>query len=359
MAVKIYRPWPKDGFACLDPTDEAGRDVALRTFLDGVGRRSLKAAWPSGLTLNLLRIRKGARTPDIGSGGISTSVYVQERHAPGLFCVADPDIELLPVKTPTESWRLVNSLRTASAWHRATSDFTTHAMPGEDGSTRSLVGTVFWATVIDPHPESLSLFYVPELLSYGLFASESFVGKVQSLKLRGLGFDLIGEVVTHPALASSAPPRRQPEPTGKGPKLHLAPLTPDEQQRVDEARRAAAGKCAAADMIETDITELLPLWADADQPAREPLASALFELHVRIGDLLCHRLGWSWTAVTRGRSQRFVAVASADRSYAVSGYSVAIRQLESGTPTLQLLLNLIEDGSQLPAPKPDRVTMLN
>lgn len=356
--TKIYRTWPEDGFCYLDPSDKAGSNPALVQILSRLGETSLSETWPHSLELTLRATRQSDRMPDISTGGVVTrGIYLQSGIIPALFASSSADFEFLPLVAGGMSWSVVNPIRRARGWHSKTSDV---EVQRRDSTTSAihLYSWSRWLTVIDDHPESLSVFHVEGLRS-GPLVTQAFVDRVHALRLQGIGFDLFGEVVTDPSLASPSPARPPPPPPRKGPKLHLDGLKPDEQQRVELARRSAAGKSAEAADIEAEIAALAPLWASKDLTARERLAGALFELHVRIGDLLCQRMGWSWAAILRGRSQRFVAVASADGRYGVSGYSVAVRQLESSTPSLQLLLNLIEDGSQLPPPQPDRVTMLN
>ncbi|MFO1330278.1 MAG: hypothetical protein U1F56_23245 [Rubrivivax sp.] len=359
--MKIFWARPQERFAC--PYAEVTTDLyrRLRRLLDRVGRDRLSAEWPEGLSLTVWRERKSDRLPDIYKGGITSDIYLPMHHAAALFPASSSAVELLEFDVDGVPWCFVNPCRQAAGWSAATSDVELLPVASEDGEQKLSV-TSRWITVVDPRPTELDVFYVKGLQRGSPFLSERLVDRIKALELRGLEFTAVGQVVSDAALATPAPPPpppppRRDTPSAKGPKFHLEPLLPPEATLLDSEREAVSGQPADPASIEAEIATLKPLFASPDPADSDRFSAAFQRLHVRIGELVRQRFGWSWQAVVRGRSQRFVAVASPDGAFALSGGAVVMRQLQTGEPSLQLLLNLVEAG-QLPPAQADRVVLL-
>lgn len=129
--------------------------------------------------------KRGPKVPSIAtvylSGLLAFPAWVKEKLFP-----TSKGLEFLPVEVDGEPWLLLNCLNAAETFD-------------EDGSEAWRAGegqifTVLRLKVTDPKVRGLELFTLDGSNRAQLFATPSFIARVQTLKLEGIVFNRIGEV---------------------------------------------------------------------------------------------------------------------------------------------------------------------
>jgi hypothetical protein len=278
-----------------------------------------------------------------------------------LFGDQPVDIELLPTVVDGEPWALVNTLRRSKDFDIDLSVGVRTHLGAWEPPTRYF-DWCDWLTIVDPQAHALEVFTISDWIG-GPFFTESFVERFRALKLEGLDFKLVGQIVSDARDAAPPPPRESSPPPAapaappRKPNSTLAPWAVD---RVEPWRAEVRDLLETLDLDEdSDADEVLQaLWTEWVEPAQQQLEAGhtrgvkgrVEEASRVYGALFVHHLGWQLADLkVRGRVKTWV-VQSPDGKFALSPESLVSLVVEQpDTSSLALTFNLVQKGSLPPA----------
>jgi hypothetical protein len=131
--------------------------------------------------------KQAVSLPDICTVYISGALAFRSELKEQLFPHPSTNLEFLPITASGESWLLLNCLQAASDIDPAGSE----VMRGLNGD----ICFVMEIRVTDPKAQEWDVFTLTDSNRAQLFVTDAFRERVQKLKLKGITFRAIGEVV--------------------------------------------------------------------------------------------------------------------------------------------------------------------
>lgn len=163
------------------------RDPAgWRKLSASLNRESIAAGW-TGMEFDFQTIDKKARkVPAICTVYVTGVLALRADVKSELFPDASEGVEFLPITVGAEKWLLLNCLSTVTQFDEEKSQV-----------MRALEGDIFMVLklrVTDPAAQQHELFTLAQSNRMQLFARSSFKRRVEELQLKGVMFQLIGEI---------------------------------------------------------------------------------------------------------------------------------------------------------------------
>ena len=289
------------------------------------------------------------------------TLHLPRSAAQVLFGDQPADIELLPTVVDGEPWALVNTLRRSKDFDIDLSVGVRTHLGAWEPPPRYFDGCD-WLTIVDPQAHALDVFTISDWIG-GPFFTESFVERFRALKLEGLDFKLVGQIVSDARDAAPPPPRESSPPPAAptaAPRKPTSTLAPWEVDRVEPWQAEVRDLLETLDLDEDSGADevLEALSTEWVEPAQQQLEAG----HTRgvkgrvdkasrtYGALFVQHLGWRLADLkVRGRVKTWV-VQSPDGKFALSPESlVSLAVEEPDASSLALTLNLVREGSLPPA----------
>jgi hypothetical protein len=329
--------------------------------------RALEHGWQEA-SLEWNKTKNKDATPDISKVfGYGGALCFRRSMAQRLFPYSTTELEFLPARLDDQEWVLLNCLRVTRSIDLDSSDVEYL----EVADHPPWIFDVGWLNIVDRSALEWDVFCIPNSTDPStprrFFVTDLFVDRVQQLGLRGLEFKHVGYIVGNASEAVPKPPA-PPPPAAKAskrkpPKLSSGPLSAGEQIEMAAAgavcrQRLQLPPDANPETVLQRITEemqkLRPVLSTISADER---IDTLLGLSAIYGDLLRSACGWSWAEVREGRSKRWIAALAPSGTHALALLPYVQKQIQSETPTVTLLFNMIAAG-QLPPAEPGRLVLV-
>jgi hypothetical protein len=325
--------------------------------------KSLLLTWqPPGL--KWAKSKKADKIPDASALYFPGVFCFRSSIAGALFRASTSGLELLPATMEDEDWMVLNCLRGTDAVDFSSSDLLT--MDDAPGFPPRILD-VRWINITEPTACELEIFCLCSSSLARLFCTDAFVDRVHSLGLRGLDFKHVGYIVADASQAvpkPPAPPPPQPRASKrKPPKLTSGPLSADEQIEIAAAGAEwRQGLQLSSDASAETILQRLTAEMQKLKPvfwtiSAEERTDALLGLSAIYGELLQTACGWTWAELRESRTKRWVAMLAPSSTHALALVPYVQQQIQSESPTVTLLFNMIVAGQLVPA-EPGRIALI-
>ena len=361
--LSLWTPYSREGFASLVAADF---EKYKCNDYESVHKRSLLPNWQT-VNLEWIRDRKSDKLSDIVCLYTFNQLGFRKADLRSLFPDEKASFEFLPMRVGDEEWAVLNCLQDTVAIDRTSSELRIPVIPDlpEFQGVKPWISEIRWINLIEPKAlaERWEALCVPTLndpmASRHLLLTDVFVDRVHSLGLRGLDFKHVGYIVADASQAVPKPPAPPPPPPKaskrKPPKLTSGPLPADEQIEIaavgaEWRQRLQLRDDASPETILQRLTEEMQKLRPAFWTiSAEERIDASLGLSAIYGELLRSAGGWSWAELRESRSKRWIAMLAPSSTHALALLPYVQQQIQSETPTVTLLFNMIVAGQLPPA----------